>query len=79
MGEGNSKLKSSKGKSSGNVLVVFYWQLPMERKDVSFVVKYPNVLVSMKIRHYEEIFVEPPIFVRYVALTIVICTSMLAI
>ena len=79
MGEGNGKLKISQGKSSGNVLCVFYWLLPMGRKDASFGVKYPKVLVSMTIWHYEEMFVEPPIYIRYVALTIVICTSMLAI
>ena len=33
---GNGKLKSSQGKSSGNVLVVFYRLLPMGRKDGSF-------------------------------------------
>ena len=48
-GEGNGRLKSSQGKSSGNVLGVFYRQLPMGRKDTSFGVKYPKVLVSMRI------------------------------
>ena len=33
----------------------------------------------MTIRHYKEIFVEPPIYIRYVVLTIVICTYMLSI
>ena len=47
MGEGNGRLKSSQGKSSGNVLGVFYRLLPMGRKEASFGVKYPNVLVSM--------------------------------
>ena len=79
MGEGNGKFKSSKGKSSGNVLGLFYRLLPMGRKDASFEVKYPKVLVSMKIWHYEEMFVEPPIYIRYVALTIFVFTSMLAI
>ena len=37
------KFKSSKGMSSGNVLVVFYRQLPMGRKDASFGVKYQTV------------------------------------
>ena len=68
MGEGNSRLKISQGKSSGNVLGVFYRLLPMGRKDSSFGVKYPNMLVSMRIRHYEEMFVELLIFIRYVAL-----------
>ena len=79
MGEGNGKLKSSQGKSFGNVLGVFYRILPMGRKDASFGVKYPKFLVSMKIWHYEEMFMEPPIYIRYVALTIVIFTSMLLI
>ena len=79
MGEGNGKLKSPKGKSSGNVLVVFYWRLSMGIKDAIFGLKYPNVLVSTTTRKYEEMFVEPPIYIRYVALTIAICTYMLAI
>ena len=49
MGEGNSKSKISKGKSSGNVLGVFYHLLPMGINDAIFGVKYPKVLVSMKI------------------------------
>ena len=51
----------------------------MGRKDTSFVVKYQNVLVSIKIRNYKEMFVETPIYIRYVVLTIVIFTYMLAI
>ena len=76
MGEGNGQLKLSKGKSSGNVLVVFYRQLPIGRKDTSFGVKHPNVLVSMKIRNYEAMFLKPAIYICYVVVTIVICTSM---
>ena len=38
------------------------------RKDATFGAKYPKMLVSMRIRHYEEMFVEPPIYRRYVAL-----------
>ena len=68
MGEGNGRLKSSQGKSSVNVLVVFYQKLPMGIKDATFGAKYPKVLVSMRIRHYEEMFAEPPIYRRYVAL-----------
>ena len=49
MEEGNGKFKSSKGKSYGNVLGIFYWLLPIVRKDASFGVKYPKVLVSMTI------------------------------
>ena len=48
-GGGKRKVKSSQGKSSGNVLGVFYRMLPMGRKDASFGVKYPKVLVSMRI------------------------------
>ena len=53
-----------KGKSSGNVLVVFYMQLPMVRKYTSFGVNYQNILVSMKILNYEEMFVETPIYIK---------------
>ena len=49
MGKGNGKFKSSKGKSSVNVLVVSYRQLPMGRKDASFGMKYLKVLVTMTI------------------------------
>ena len=68
MGEGNGRFKSSQGKSSGNVLGVFYRLLHIGRKDATFGVKYPKMLVSMGIRHYEEMFVEPTIYRRYVAL-----------
>ena len=68
MGEVNGRLKSSQGKSTVDVLGVFYRLLPMGRKDATFGVKYPNMLVSIRIRHYEEMFVEPPIYRRYVAL-----------
>ena len=49
MGERNGKFKSSQGKSSGNVLGVFYRLLLMGRKDASFGVKYPKVFVSITI------------------------------
>ena len=68
MGEGNRRFKSSQGMSSGNILGVFYRLLPMGRKDATFGVKDPKILVIMRIRHYEEMFVEPPIYRRYVAL-----------
>ena len=51
----------------------------MGRKDTSFGVKYQNILVRWKILNYEEIFAETPIYIRYVVLTIIIFTSMLAI
>ena len=67
MGEGNGRLKSSQGKSSGNVLGEFYRLLPMGRKDATLGGKYPKMLAIMRIRHYEEMSVEPPIYRRYVA------------
>ena len=79
MGEGTGKLNSSEGNSSGNILGVFYWLLPMGRKDASYGVKYPKVMISMTIWYYEEMFVGTPIYIRYVALTIIICFSMLLI
>ena len=39
----------------------------------------PNLLVSMKILNYEDMFVETPIYIRYVVITIVIFTSMIDI
>ena len=51
----------------------------MGRKYTSFGVKYQNILISMKTLNYEEMFVETPIYIRYVVLTIVIFTYMLAI
>ena len=68
MGEGNGRFKSSQVKSSGNVLGVFYRLLLMGRKDATFGVKYTKMLVSMIIRNYEDMFVEPLIYRRYVAL-----------
>ena len=47
MGEENGRLKSPQGNSSGNVLDVFYGLLTTGRKEASFGVKYPKVLVSM--------------------------------
>ena len=51
----------------------------MGRKDTRFGVKYQNILERWKILNYIEMFVETPIYIRYVVLTIVIFTSMLAI
>ena len=48
-------------------------------KYTSFGVNYQNLLVSMKILNYEDMFTETPIYIRYVVLTNVIITSMLAI
>ena len=48
-GGGKRQVKKLKGKSSGNVLGVFYRLLPMGRKDASFGVEHPKVLVSMTI------------------------------
>ena len=51
----------------------------MEIKDTSFGVKYQNLLVSIKILNYEDMFVKIPIYIKYVVLTIVNFTSILAI
>ena len=51
----------------------------MVRNDTSFGVKYQKFLVGWHLLNYEEMFVEAPIYIRYVVLTIVIFTSMLAI
>ena len=51
----------------------------MGRKDTSFGLKYQNLLVSMKILNYEEMFMETPIYIRYVVLAILIFTYILAI
>ena len=48
-------------------------------KDSRLAVKYQNLLLRGKIINYKEMFVEPPIYIRYSVLTILICTSMLAI
>ena len=50
MGEGNGYFVLSKRKSSGNVLVVFYCQLPIVRNDTIFGVKYQNLLVRCKLQ-----------------------------
>ena len=51
----------------------------MGRKDTIFGVKYQNILLSIKILNYKDIFVETPIYIRYVVLTIVIFIFMLSI
>ena len=51
----------------------------MGRKDTSFGVKYQNILVEFHLLNYEDMFVVTPIYIRYVVLTIIIFTSMLAI
>ena len=79
MGKGNCQLVLSKGKSSENVLVAFYRNLPVGRKDTRFGVKYQNILVGWNLLNYKEIFVETPIYIRYVVIDIVIFSSMLAI
>ena len=45
--EGGKRLvRPFKGNISGNILVAFYQQLPMGRKDTSFGVRYQKVLVG---------------------------------
>ena len=52
----------------------------MRRKDTIFGAEYQKlILVGCKILDYEEMFVETPIYIRYVVLTIVIFTSMFTI
>ena len=50
-----------RGKSYGNVFFVLYSQLPMERKDTIFGVKYQNIFVGQHLLNYEEMFVVIPI------------------
>ena len=51
----------------------------MRRKDTSFGVIYQKLLVGWYLLNYEEMFVEIPIYIRYVVLTIVVFTYVLAI
>ena len=51
----------------------------MGSKDTHFGVKYQNILVGRHLINYEEIFVGTPINIRYVVISIVIFTYMLAI
>ena len=51
----------------------------MGRNDTSFGVKYQNLLVRWKILNYEDMFVETPIYIRYVVITIIVFASMLVI
>ena len=60
-------------------MVVFYRQLPLGRKDISFGVRYQNILVRWHLLNYEEMLAETQIYIRYVVLTIVIFTSILVI
>ena len=48
-------------------------------KDTSFGVRYQKLLVGWHLLNYEEMFVETPIYIRYVVLTIIIFASMLSI
>ena len=66
-------------KDFGNALVLFYWQLPMGRKGTNSGEKYQNILVRWHPLNYEDMSVETLIYIRYVVLTIVVFTSMLAI
>ena len=51
----------------------------MRGKDTRFVLKHQNLLVGWHLLNYEEMFVETPIYIRYVFLAIIVFTSMLAI
>ena len=61
------------------MLVAFYQQLLMGIKYTSFGVKHQKLPVGWYLLNYKEMFVETPIYIRYVVITIVIFTSMLAI
>ena len=79
VGEGNGQFVLSKGKSSGNVLVALYRQSPMGRKKASFGAIYQKLFLEWHLLNYKDMFVETPIYIRYVVLTIVIFTHILAI
>ena len=79
MGKGNCQFVLSKGKSSENLLFAFYRNLPVGIKDTRFGLKYQNILVGWNLLNYKEIFVETPIYISYVVITVVVFTSMLAI
>ena len=51
----------------------------MGRKDTRFGVNYQNILISWNLLNYKYMFVETPIYIRYVVISIVNFTSMLAI
>ena len=72
MEEVNGFFVLSKVKSYVNILVEFYRNLPMGRKDTIFGVIYQKLLVVWHLLNYEYMFAEPPIHIRYVVLNIVI-------
>ena len=51
----------------------------MGRKDTIFGVKYPNLLVTRHLLNYKEMSVGKTIYIRYVVISIILFTSMLAI
>ena len=51
----------------------------MERNDTSFGVNYQKIPVIWHLLNYEDMFVEAPIYIRYIVISIVLFTSMLAI
>ena len=51
----------------------------MEINDIRFGVKYQNILVRSHKLNYTEIFVGNQIYIRYVVVSIVLVTVMLAI
>ena len=79
MGEGSGLSVLSEGKSSRNVLVALYWQLYMGRNDTSVGVKYQNIYLGQNLLNYKYMFVETPIYIKYVVITILIFTSTLVI
>ena len=51
----------------------------MGRKDTIFGVKYQNILVTRDLKNYKEMFIGTPIYIRYVVISIVLFTYMIAI
>ena len=60
-------------------MVALYRQFPLGINDTSFEVKYQNILVRSHQLNYKDIFVGTQIQIRYVVISIVLITVMLAI
>ena len=58
LGGRNIQIFLLESKSSGNLLDAFYKNLPMGRKDTSFVVKLQYILVRRHELNYTDMFVE---------------------
>ena len=51
----------------------------MGRRETIFVVKYQKIFIGWHLLNYEEIFLETPIYIRCVVITIVIFTYILSV